>query len=89
MKPASVVQHGPKATRAARDDVPTRRELLREIDRLEKRVRDQARGEAPPEPVLAFLTQYRSEAQAASTVEDRKELARKLQKFEIRFLTQR
>jgi serine/threonine protein kinase len=69
----------------ASPDVLDRDELLRQVDRLERQLYDGSNGEPPRESVIALLKQYRSDARLAETAQERRELARKLQKFESRF----
>jgi eukaryotic-like serine/threonine-protein kinase len=68
-------------------DVPDRDELLREIDRLEQELTDRSDEQTPPESVIALLRQYRSDARVAEYAEERRELARRLEKFESRFVS--
>lgn len=82
VKQVSVV----KSARPPRDVVPSKRDLVREINRLDRRIHTQARGEAPSEPVLALLKGYREEAKRADMPQDRLTLANKLASFERQFI---
>lgn len=79
----------PSASRRSRDEAPNRRMLLREVTRLDERMRQRYEGEAPPPSVVALLNSYHQEATRAQSVSERKELWNKLRQFDQKFLGRR
>jgi tRNA A-37 threonylcarbamoyl transferase component Bud32 len=70
----------------APSDAPDLAELLRRIDRLEYLLRNPAGGEGGTDLGLALLERFRTKAQNTGSAEERRDLARTLQKFEQRFI---
>jgi serine/threonine-protein kinase len=70
-------------------EAPNRAELLRRIDRLEKLLLSRSDADSPGDSVLVLLDKYRADARAAESSDDRRELARRLQSFEQKFVALR
>jgi len=73
-----------EAPRAPR--IPSQSALLAEIERLDRRIRVRSGGEAPPDNVMALLSNYRAQVAAARSPEDLAALSQTLKRFEQRFL---
>ena len=69
-------------------EAPDLATLVRRIDRIEKLLQAKAGKEAPAD-LLALLDKFRSDARDAESAEERRDLARKLQNFEQKFLVAR
>jgi tRNA A-37 threonylcarbamoyl transferase component Bud32 len=86
LKDTSLPETASRSGARAPSDAPDLAELLRRIDRLESLLRSPASGEGGTDLGLALLAGYRTKAQNAGSADERRDLARTLQKFEQRFI---